>query len=109
MKNLLLALMCLFTLACTDKYELNTSCPNDVSHIVRDQPRFNDLLSVAADKEAQGCEVIIIKNRRDTVYVSKQPQSVGLIHDHEHAPYTTCQGVLFLPPDDAFIQKLVSQ
>lgn len=109
MKNLLLALMCLFTLACTDKYELNTSCPNDVSHIVRDQPRFNDLLSVAADKEDQGCDVVIIKNRKDTVYVSRQPKSIGLIHGHEHKPYTTCEGVLFLPPDDPFTKKLMSQ
>jgi len=80
------------------------------------QKKFEQLMTMAGQAEERGCEVTIVKTypamggeSRDTVYISKQPRSIGLIHGHEHAPYSVCEEVLFLPPDDAFMQKLVSQ
>ena len=109
--------MCLFTFSCGNTYEYSENCAGGVSKMFQtSQKKLEQLMTMAGQAEEKGCEVTIVATypamggeSRDTIYRSTQPKSFGLIHGHEHAPYTVCEGVLFLPPDDAFMQKLVSQ
>lgn len=105
MKVFIVALLCLLSIAC-GKYEYTESCLSMTKTYTTSSQSFGDLMKDAKEAEDLGCDVVIVSvggTGRDTLYVSRQ-RSIGMVSPHQ--PWTTCNGVLYLPYEDNLSKML---